>query len=296
MATTTRRRTISNPARRRLSPARIRAGFGGKRRQAGLKAARRRKGSGGAVRHRSRSQSNPGEILTFTLNPGQRSSGGGKKMAATKRKRRRASSGSHHHRRAVATNRARRRRSVSNPGRRRRRRRVRMNARRHGVRRNPATLGGSIKDLFTSSVFIVGGAVGSKLLTQAALGSNNTGIMGYAGNAGVTLALAWAAAAFLKNKAIAHAVAAGGMVQIVLRLIADYTPWGQYTSNLGVGDYQVSNFVTPQRYVDALHSAQIQIPAGWGAPPVVVQSAAPPAGHTAGMSGGLYTGGGLYSM
>jgi hypothetical protein len=208
-------------------------------------------------------------------------------MAATKQKKRRRTSNGHHHRQAVATNRA-RRRSASNPARRRRRRSATNRARR-GMRRNPAALGGNMKDLFVSSVFIVGGAVGSKLLTQAALGSNNTGIMGYAGNAGVTLALAWAAAAFLKNKAIAHAVAAGGMVQIVLRLISDYTPWGQYTSNLGVGDYQVSNFVTPQRYVDALNSAAIQIPNGWGpGAPIAIASNAPPAGH-GGMSGGLYS-------
>ena len=50
---------------------------------------------------------------------------------------------------------------------------------------------------------------------------------------------------------------------------------GQYTSQLGMGDYLVSNWVNPQRYVDALHSAQVQIPGGW-APTTVIQSAAPP--------------------
>ena len=39
------------------------------------------------------------------------------------------------------------------------------------------------------------------------------------------------------------------------------------TSQLGVGDYQMQNFVTPQRLQDPLNSAAIEIPSGWGAAP-----------------------------
>jgi hypothetical protein len=136
-------------------------------------------------------------------------------------------------------------------------------------------------DLFTSSVFIIGGAVGSKLLTQAVLGANNTGVFGYAGNAGATAVLATLAHMFIKNRKIRDSIIMGGAVQIVLRLISDYTPYGKFTASLGMGDYLASNFVTPQRYVNALESAQVEIPAGWGAPPIVVQKG--------GMSG-LYDG------
>lgn len=46
-----------------------------------------------------------------------------------------------------------------------------------------------------------------------------------------------------------------------------YTPpppaWPPKTKS-GMGAYEVQNFVTPQRLINVLKSAQIQIPAGWG--------------------------------
>lgn len=96
----------------------------------------------------------------------------------------------------------------------------------------------------------------------------------------------------MKNQQAGNAVIAGGVVQIVLRLLSDFTPFGQYTSALGLGDYQISNWVTPQRYVDARNSAEVEIPAGWA--PKVIQ-APPPNGGMAAYGNELYTGGGLYT-
>lgn len=142
-------------------------------------------------------------------------------------------------------------------------------------RRNPG--GGGVGDLAYTSIFIILGAVGSKLATQAVLQAKNTGLIGYAGNAAATFLLSFVASKFMRNPAAARAIAAGGAVQIVLRLISDYTPLGQYTAQLGLGDYQASNFVTPQRYVDALNGSMVELPPGW-APTTVVQPAPAHAG------------------
>ena len=101
----------------------------------------------------------------------------------------------------------------------------------------------------------VAGAVGTKYLTQMALNTNNTGVMGYAGNLVAAFALSWATKMFMKNDKAAAAVLAGGIVQLVLRLISDFTPYGQYVSNLGMGDascaglgmYLNQNYGVPQR-------------------------------------------------
>jgi hypothetical protein len=149
-------------------------------------------------------------------------------------------------------------------------------------------------------MFLVAGATGffgSKVLTQAVMGSSNTGFIGYFGNAASTAALALVAY-MLKWKSAAGAILAGGVLQIAARALTDYTPFGKVTAQLGVGDYQVQNFVTPQRLVAPLDSARIEIPSGWGAPPaVVVNGAAPPAGMTGfnRTGGGTYSGGGLYA-
>ena len=147
-------------------------------------------------------------------------------------------------------------------------------------------MGGSWGAELTQALYIIAGAVGSKLGAQMVLGSKNTGVLGYGANLGAGALLAWGTKAVLKNAAAARAVFAGSVVQVVLRLIADYTPFGQYTAQLGMGDYLASNWVTPQRYVDGLHSAQVQIPGGWA--PTVVASSGVPAGM------GAYDGSGAY--
>lgn len=190
-----------------------------------------------------------------------------------------------------------RRRSHSNPTRVvYRTRRHRRHARRHNAARGG---GGGITGLFTNALWLIGGAVGTKVITQAVLGAKNTGVMGYIGNAVTAFGLSLLVGKLLKNPTAGKAVLSGGIVALVLRLLSDYTPLGQYTSAIGMGDYQVSNWVTPQRYKDALNSAEVEIPAGWA--PTVIQSNAAPHGGGGGMSayggpgGALYTSGGLYS-
>jgi hypothetical protein len=151
-------------------------------------------------------------------------------------------------------------------------------------------------------VFLVAGGagfIGSKMLTQMVMQANNTGVAGYLGNAVATAALA-AAAHMLRGfvgKGAAPAVLAGGVLQIIWRIATDNTQLGSVLSNAGMGDYQMQAFVTPQRLQDPLNSAAIEIPAGWGAPAVAIQSNAPPAGMKGynRSGGGSYTGGGLYA-
>jgi hypothetical protein len=115
--------------------------------------------------------------------------------------------------------------------------------------------------------------------------------MGYAANLAVGGVGAWVIGGPMKNKKAAAAFFSGSVVEVVLRLITDYTPFGQYVSGLGMGDYFASNFVTPQRYVDALNSAQVEIPSGWAPTTVIASAAAPPGtgGAGSGMNG-LYSG------
>lgn len=219
---------------------------------------RRRRGT------KRKSSRNPGEILGFVLgpagNPGRKRGSMAKRRKANRgrsraksnpghrRRRRLSASGSRHHR---VTHRRRR----SNPG-----RRMRV----HHRRRNPGALG-EIGPMFTNAVFVIVGALGSKLGAQAFLGSNNVGVMGYAGNAAVGGVLWFLAEKIMKNRAAANGIIAGTLVQILLRVINDYTPFGSYVANLGMGDYQAQSFVTPQVLVDPWRNAQIQIPSGWGA-------------------------------
>lgn len=152
-------------------------------------------------------------------------------------------------------------------------------------RHNPGGLSG-IGPLVTNAVFVIVGALGSKLGAQIALGSNNTGLMGYGGNAVAGAALWFLADKVLKNKAAASGIVAGTTVQIMLRLLNDYTPFGSYVANLGMGDYQMQSFVTPQVLVDPMRNADIAIPAGW-APQIM----APPPAQTMTASVGKGVGG-----
>ncbi len=116
---------------------------------------------------------------------------------------------------------------------------------------------GDLAGLASSAVFTIAGAVGTKYLTQMVLTTSNTGVMGYAGNLVSAFLLSWGVKAFMRNDKAAAAVLSGGIVQVVLRLIADYTPFGQYTASLGMGDYLTQFYVTPQRMKDGMHSAEI---------------------------------------
>lgn len=220
MAVTQRKRTVVNPAgskRRRLTPKQIKAGFGGKRRQA---AAKRRKPAAAhhhTVAKKRATRPNLGKIISFTL-PKESNT-----VAKTKR-----NTAKMHNKPAVHLI------AKKNPTHSKR-----------TTKRNPSM--GDLTGLVSSAVFTIAGAVGSKYLTQTVLSTSNTGITGYFGNLVSALALSWGVKSIMKNDKAAAAVLSGGIVQIVLRLIADYTPFGQYTSNLGMGDYLAQNFAVPQR-------------------------------------------------
>lgn len=229
-------------------------------------------GNPGRRKRRSR---NPGEILGFVLgpaagNPGRKKGGSMAKARRRKRNRGAARRVNRSHRRRTSShrrrtnpgmrmvtrkNRTHRRRRHSNPG-------IRRHHRHH--RRNPGMLG-EIGPMFTNAVFVIVGALGSKLGAQAVLGTNNVGLVGYGANAAVGGVLWFLAEKVMKNRAAANGIIAGTLVQIILRVINDYTPFGSYVANLGMGDYQMQSFVTPQILVDPWRNADVRIPAGWGA-------------------------------
>jgi len=211
-------------------------------------------------------------------------------MAATKKhhRRRRARSGGHRVNRRRNT--GRRRNYVHH--RRRNTGRRRMNYR----RRNPGEGMGRISSIAINAVFVIVGAVGSKLLAQMVLGSNNTGVVGYAANAIAGGAMWFVAEKVMHNKDAANGIIAGTAVEIILRLISDYTPFGSYVSGLGMGDYQAQAWLTPQVLVNPYQNADIQWPQGLLSavtpPPAVTMPAS--AGIASGM-GDLYGGkSGLY--
>ena len=257
--------------------------------------------------HRPRkapARKNPGEILSLVLNPGGRKKGStmaksskrsrAARRAYLRRMRTRTNPRPSHRRRTMRANPAPRRRRWANSGHRRR----------YNRRRNPGmSSGGGFSHDIMQAVAAFGGYFGSKLATQLVMGSGNTGVAGYMGNAAATAALAIIAGVFPPTKKLVTMIVAGGAIQIIARVLSDNTAFGTLTSQLGVGDHQMQNFVTPQRLNDPLNSAAIEIPSGWGAAPSVVVSSnsapgAAPGVHgyaSNGMGRGLYSPAGIYS-
>lgn len=154
-------------------------------------------------------------------------------------------------------------------------------------------MGGGLTSIVTNAVFVIVGALGSKLGAQVVLGANNTGVIGYVGNAAIGAALWMLTEHVMKNRAAASGVIAGTVVQILLRAINDFTPFGQYVNQLGMGDYQAQSWVTPQVLVDPYNSAEIALPSGWAPTTVVAAPAGKALPAAAGMGahyGNLYTG------
>ena len=164
-------------------------------------------------------------------------------MAATKRHRRRATA-----QRNAGT----------------RRRRVVRAVRHHRRRGNP----GQVKGYLVAGASVIAGAVLSKTATQMVLGSKNASWIGYGGNVVATGLLGALAHAMFRDKMISSMVIAGGVAQVLVRVIGDQTPYGSYLTGAGVGDYQVSNFLAPQRMTNALRGAGLDQP--WLAPPAAV--------------------------
>lgn len=163
--------------------------------------------------------------------------------------------------------------------------------RRNTGRRNPGT--GTIGEVITTSTFVIVGALGSKLGAQLVLGTNNTGVVGYAGNLAIGGVLWFLADKVMKNKTAASGVIAGTVAQLILRLINDYTPFGSYLASAGMGDYQMQSYVTPQILTDPTNNSNILMPNGWGAPTPAI--AAPAASmKTKGVGAASYDDGGLF--
>lgn len=254
MAQTTRERIIANKGRRNLSAKQIRY-FGTPKQKAALRATRKRSHSHRTnSRSRPKSKRNKGEIIGYTFaTPARKNKGRKKHMAATKKSKKA--------RRARSNRRARANRVRRNAPRphsyRHTRRKMRMNR-----RRNPGEGMGRISSIAINAVFVIVGAVGSKLLAQMVLGSNNTGVVGYAANAIAGGAMWFVAEKVMHNKDAANGIIAGTAVEIILRLISDYTPFGSYVSGLGMGDYQAQAWLTPQVLVAPYNNATIQWPQG----------------------------------
>ena len=141
---------------------------------------------------------------------------------------------------------------------------TRRNSRRMtGRRRNPG--GESTSSLIQQSIFGAAGAVGSRMLPQIVLGSNNTGIMGYGANIVSGLILAWGGRKFFGRSA-GNAALAGAGIALVLRLIQDFTPWGSTVSLNGMGDAGMG-ILMPSQFVDpAIFTgvgAERRIPPAW---------------------------------
>lgn len=209
---------------------------------------------------------NPGSIIGLIPagNPGRRSKIRKKvqHMAKTRKRAKSRAAGSSSRRSSYRKSTRR-----SNPGR-------RMVTR----RRNPGAIGSSV----STAMFIIAGAVGSKVGAQLVLGTKNTGTLGYIGNAGAGAALFFLFDRIFKNRAAAVGILYGTLVQIILRVLNDFTPLGQYFANIGMGDYMMQSFVTPQVLVNPNLDARLAN--GWN-PPAIMPALTPasPANAAPGM-------------
>ena len=179
------------------------------------------------------------------------------RKAKAGRRRRRSSSHSH-----------RRRSNRSNPVMHRVRRRRR--SRRAGVRRRRSNPGvGRVGGLLGSGLYVVGGAVGTRMITQAVLGAKNTGVLGYGGNVVSAFVLSWGVRKFLRNPHAANMVLVGGFSALAIRLLQDYTPLGKFVNanlagmgirgDVGMGLLLNNSYADPAIY----NESGAVMPAGW---------------------------------
>jgi len=143
-----------------------------------------------------------------------------------------------------------------------------------------------MSNLIVSAAYAVGGFVGTKALTQAVLGTSNTGYVGY----GANLAFAFVGGRLLTmipgvNKGAGMAFTLGGLIATLARVLTDMTPLGSTLSRYGLGDYEASTWLSPARYVNAANSAEVDIPTALR-PQIVA-----PKGMSGmrGLSGGTYS-------
>lgn len=256
-------------ARRHYTAKQIKAGFGGKRRQNAVKHKRKsaashkprtkphaKKANKPATREHAKParKRNVGGIFALT-NPAK----GHRHMATTKKNKKKNASSA----------------KRSNAGTYKKKQKNTHHARRH----NPGTYG-SASEWIVGGIGAVVGGVGAPALTQLAMGTSNTGPMGYFGNA-VAVAVLAAASHFgmPRQKFLTLGIIFGGVGSIFRRIIGDYSLLGSYSSQVsgvsGMGDYLMNfNWPIPQQLAPG-NNRQLT-PYGGGAPatlPVVNNSA-----------------------
>jgi hypothetical protein len=182
---------------------------------------------------------NLGAIYALTANPAK-----GRKKSMAKAKRKKASNPRHRHAGSA--------KRKGNPGKRHR-------------RSNPGQFG-SPMDWLYGGVGVIAGVVGTRALPQLVLGSSNTGAIGYLANAASTALLTVAAHYASKSRVLAASVLAGGAASILSRIIQDYSLLGSYSSQVGLGDYLMSDFLTPQTLANGMQTAALNKPS-WASTP-----------------------------
>jgi len=175
---------------------------------------------------------------------------------------------SHRRRHVSAVNphrRHRRRRMAANPRRRRRNPTyIRVRNRRSGRRRNP-----DLKSALMVGLGAAAGNVATRGLTQAFLGSNNTGYVGIAANLGMAYALSFVAEKLRVDREISLGVLAGGVAGAAQRLYEMFAapaatsalsglgdPW--YSGN-GLGEYKSYSTFPPNSFPPGLPSASAAV-------------------------------------
>lgn len=264
MATVQRRTLLVNSGkrkrprknkRRKLTRAQIAAGFGGKRRQAALKAHRPKRKNAyrpNRKRPKSRPRSKPrkqkrrknvSEIITASLaglNPARRNRKAKsnkkrkKNMAKTRSKRAgRSHAKKQHHKRPA-------RRNAYRP--------KRKQHRSHGHRPNPSY---NVMSVLTDAAWVGGGAIGSRTLTDLILGSsNNVGAVGYGVNFVTGAVAAWGVHSLFRNKRAAADIMIGTVLGMLLRAVQDFTPLGKFAQLSGMGDFMTTAFYMPRVFRD----------------------------------------------
>lgn len=167
-------------------------------------------------------------------------------------------------------------------------------ARRHHRRYMHNPLGSGWGATLTEGLAVLAGLLGSKYLTQLVLGGSNTGVIGYVGNLAVGGVGGWAAAKVMKQPRIGQSFFVGSVIEVIIRVLEDYTPFGTYLQQTGMGDYFAQNFAFPQQLSNGLVNAEIDVPQGWGAPALVMASNAAPAGAVAQLAAGKTSKDGMY--
>jgi len=134
-------------------------------------------------------------------------------------------------------------------------------------RGNPGSIG-SPKTWVMGGAGALAGFVGSAAIPQLILGTGNTGVTGYAVTAGAAIGLGLLSHFLLpRQQAVTFGVVAGGFANLLRRIISDQTPFGQYVSGTGMGDYMVANW-GPPRMTNGLFSAMAESPGTpWGSGP-----------------------------